>query len=93
MEVKNEVGEIKKRGRKPRKQAEKEILNEYITMETDIFISQKKIYENMQYLSYKERQGFEQKFTNLIFYIHFIYILNLLFYTYFLRVLVEMTDL
>ena len=63
MEVKNEVGEIKKRGRKPRKQAEKEILNEYITMETDTFISQKKIYENMHYLSYKERQGFEQKFT------------------------------
>ena len=63
MEVKNEVGEIKKRGRKPRKQAEKEIFNEYITMETDIFLSQKKIYENMQYLSYKERQGFEQKFT------------------------------
>ena len=63
MEVKSEVGELKKRGRKPRKHAEKEILKEYITMETDGFISQKKVYENMQYLSYKECNSFEQKFT------------------------------
>jgi len=60
--------EIKKqRTRKPRKQNQKEILNEYYT-ETEkerenSATKQRKIYENFQYLSPNEKSSFEQKFT------------------------------
>jgi len=57
----------KRRGRKPRKQNEKEIMYEYIQENSYNLIApvkeQKKIYENMQYLSQKERDVFDQKFT------------------------------
>jgi phosphate starvation-inducible protein PhoH len=62
-----EVPEIKRRGRKSKKQNDKEIMYEYkqeIERERDAsFQSQKKLYENMQYLSNKEKANFENKFT------------------------------
>jgi len=60
--------ETKKRTRKPRKQNEKEILYEYktdIERERDNTLQkQRKIYENIEYLSEKEKQQFEKKMTN-----------------------------
>jgi phosphate starvation-inducible PhoH-like protein len=57
----------KQRARKPRKQNQKEIMNEYYTdveKERDNSAAkQRKLYENMQYLSGKEKDLFEQKFT------------------------------
>ena len=57
----------KQRARKPRKQNQKEIMNEYYTeVEKDRDQSaakQRKLYENMQYLSGQEKALFEQKFT------------------------------
>jgi phosphate starvation-inducible PhoH-like protein len=62
-----ELPEPKRRGRKGRKQNEKEILYEYkqeIEKERDNSVTaQKKLYENMQYLSPKEKANFENKFT------------------------------
>lgn len=59
--------EPKKRTRKSKKQNEKEILYEYkaeVEKEKEnTLIKQKKIYENMQYLSDKEKQQFEKKMT------------------------------
>uniref|UniRef100_A0A6C0JEY8 PhoH-like protein n=1 Tax=viral metagenome TaxID=1070528 RepID=A0A6C0JEY8_9ZZZZ len=60
--------EIKKqRTRKPRKQNQKEILNEYYTEvekeRENSATKQRKIYENFQYLSPNEKSSFEQKFT------------------------------
>ena len=54
----------KRRGRKSKKQTEKELLNEYIA-EYDPKSSgkQRKIYENMQYLSPNEKSNFESRFT------------------------------
>jgi len=62
------VGEPKKqRTRKPRKQNQKEILNEYYTdvekERENSATKQRKIYENFQYLSPLEKTSFEQKFT------------------------------
>lgn len=55
----------KKRGRKPKKQSEKEIMNEYM-LENSTKIpnlqQQRKIYENMEYLSPNEKKIFENKF-------------------------------
>lgn len=57
----------KQRTRKPRKQNQKEILNEYYTeveKERDNSVAkQRKLYENMQYLSGQEKAQFEDKFT------------------------------
>lgn len=57
----------KTRSRKPRKQNQKEIMNEYYTdveKERDNSAAkQRKLYENMQYLSGQEKALFEQKFT------------------------------
>jgi phosphate starvation-inducible PhoH-like protein len=57
----------KPRSRKPRKQNQKEIMNEYYTdveKERDNSAAkQRKLYENMQYLSGQEKALFEQKFT------------------------------
>lgn len=53
-------------GRRGRKQNEKEILREYMieNNEKDMIINkQRQIYENMQYLSEKEKKEFEAKFT------------------------------
>lgn len=58
--------EPKKRVRKGRKQNEKEILYEYAIdqdLNTSAPVKQRKVYENMQYLSAKERDLFEKKFT------------------------------
>jgi phosphate starvation-inducible protein PhoH len=58
--IQNNGGE-KRRGRKPRRQNEKELLYDH----QDEIISvqaQKNIYENMQYLSVRERDQFESKF-------------------------------
>jgi phosphate starvation-inducible PhoH-like protein len=54
----------KRRGRKSKKQTEKELLNEYIA-ENDpkSFGKQRKLYENMQYLSPNEKANFESRFT------------------------------
>jgi len=54
----------KRRGRKSKKQTEKELLNEYMT-ENDpkSFGKQRKLYENMQYLSPNEKANFESRFT------------------------------
>lgn len=57
--------EIKKRGRKSKKQNDKELLNEYkhdIEHETSI-ARQKSYYENMHHLSANEKNIFESKFT------------------------------
>jgi phosphate starvation-inducible PhoH-like protein len=56
---------LKKKVRRPRKQNEKEIMNEYnseIDREKSLH-NQRKVYENMQYLSAKEKKSFENKFT------------------------------
>lgn len=60
---KPEVGEIKRKGRKQKRQVEKEIMNEYIGENPVTVKQQKSVYENMQYLSQKERDLFDQKFT------------------------------
>lgn len=54
----------KRRGRKSKKQTEKELLNEYMA-EYDPKASgkQRKLYENMQYLSPYEKTAFENRFT------------------------------
>jgi phosphate starvation-inducible PhoH-like protein len=57
--------DIKKRGRRSRKQNDKEILNEYkhdIEHETSI-ARQRSYYENMHHLSSNEKSIFESKFT------------------------------
>ena len=58
---------VKRRGRKARKQNEKEILYEYmgeIEREKEKSLAkQRKVYENMQHLSQNERINFESKFT------------------------------
>jgi phosphate starvation-inducible PhoH-like protein len=63
-----EFGEepTRRSGRRGRKQNEKEIMREYMieTNEKDtILYKQRQIYENLQYLSEKERKEFESKFT------------------------------
>jgi phosphate starvation-inducible PhoH-like protein len=63
-----EFGELKndrRRSRKPKRQNEKELMNEYYTdFEKEKNLSkQRKFYENMQYLSHNERNLFENKFT------------------------------
>jgi phosphate starvation-inducible PhoH-like protein len=59
--------EPKKRTRKSKKQNEKEIFYEYkaeVERERDnTLLNQKNIYENMQYLSEKEKKHFEKKMT------------------------------
>jgi len=60
---KPEVGEIRRKGRKQKRQVEKEIMNEYIGENPVTVKQQKSVYENMQYLSQKERDLFDQKFT------------------------------
>jgi phosphate starvation-inducible PhoH-like protein len=65
----NDVGELqfepKKRTRKTKKQNEKEIMYEYYSEfeKEKTATRQKKIYENIQYLSPNERTTFEHKFT------------------------------
>jgi phosphate starvation-inducible PhoH-like protein len=61
------LGEPKKRGRKPKKQHEKELIKEYRyenpeECESNVY-TQKKIYENIQHLSNVEKQRLDQKFT------------------------------
>jgi len=66
-----EIGDLKddckKRQKKPKKQNEKQIINEYyseIEREKEkSTLKQRKFYENMQYLSYNEKSNFENKFT------------------------------
>ena len=57
----------KQRARKPRKQNQKEIMNEYyneVEKEREQSAAkQRKLYENMQYLSSQEKALFDQKFT------------------------------
>ena len=60
----NNLGGPKKRGRKPKKVIEKELLQEY-NSETQNLKDQKNIYENMQYLSQREKDLFEQKFNSM----------------------------
>jgi phosphate starvation-inducible PhoH-like protein len=59
--------DCKKRQKKPKKQNEKQLLNEYhseIEREKEkSSFNQRKFYENMQYLSYNEKNSFENKFT------------------------------
>lgn len=58
--------DIKKRGRKSKKQNDKEILNEYkhdIEQETSV-ARQRSYYENMHHLSGNEKNKFESKFTS-----------------------------
>jgi phosphate starvation-inducible protein PhoH and related proteins len=68
-ELGSELGEakpeVKKRTRKSKKQTEKEIMNEYYSeFEKEKTITrQRKLYENIQYLSPTERTNFENKFT------------------------------
>jgi phosphate starvation-inducible PhoH-like protein len=76
--IKNELGKPpqKKRGRKSKKQIEKELMNEYYSdcgtnekekdekeKEKDKRYGKKQQYENMQYLSAAEKNDFEKKFT------------------------------
>jgi phosphate starvation-inducible PhoH-like protein len=54
----------KRRGRKSKKQTEKELLNEYMAeYEPKSSGKQRKLYENMQYLSPNEKSTFESRFT------------------------------
>lgn len=61
------LGEPKKRGRKSKKQLEKELMKEYnydIENDNDKYIfSQKSMYENLHHLSSIEKTKFENKFT------------------------------
>ena len=61
------LGEPKKRGRKSKKQLEKEMMKEYrldnIEEADYLPFTNKKLYENMQHLSSAEKQRLEQKFT------------------------------
>jgi phosphate starvation-inducible PhoH-like protein len=63
------LGELKKdekkRGRKAKKQNEKELINEYYSeIEKDKqYSNQKKIYENINYMSKQDKINFESKFT------------------------------
>ena len=58
------LGEPKKRGRKSKKQLEKELLKEYsYDIEDKSIFSQKLIYENLSHLSSVEKSKFESKFT------------------------------
>jgi len=69
--ITNDLGDIKddckRRQKKPKKQNEKQLLNEYhseIEREKEkSSFNQRKFYENMQYLSYNEKSNFENKFT------------------------------
>jgi phosphate starvation-inducible PhoH-like protein len=57
-------GDGKKRGGKKNKRlGEKDILAEYYAENPPAFEEQRSTYENMQYLSQKEKDEFEQKFT------------------------------
>jgi len=58
-------GEPKRRGKKSRKQNEKELLDEYYKDRDpeEKFTKQRKAYENMQHLSANERTAFDNKFT------------------------------
>ena len=62
-----QMGEPKKRGRKSKKQIEKEVMKEYhYETREDVELSPftpKKLYENMQHLSGVEKQRLEEKFT------------------------------
>jgi len=62
-----DMGEAKRRGRKSKKQNDKELMYEYgleIEREREkTLANQKKMYENIQHLSQKEKTGFENKFT------------------------------
>ena len=55
----------KKRGRKAKKQNEKELINEYYSdvEKEKQYSNQKKIYENMNYMSKQDKTHFESKFT------------------------------
>lgn len=55
----------KRRGRKSKKQSEKELINEYMadSEQPKSFGKQRKLYENMQYLSPNEKANFENRFT------------------------------
>ena len=59
----NHLGGPKKRGRKPKKVVEKELLNEYSNETKTTLKEQKNTYENMQYLSQREKDLFEEKFA------------------------------
>lgn len=59
----NHLGGHKKRGRKPKKVVEKELLNEYNSENKLTLKEQKNTYENMQYLSRREKDLFEEKFA------------------------------
>jgi phosphate starvation-inducible PhoH-like protein len=62
----NVLGEPKRRSRKSKKQTEKEILHEFyedIDREKSM-AKERKLYENMQYLSAGEKAKFEKKFTS-----------------------------
>lgn len=63
----NSVGEPKKKNKRYKKQNEKVLLNEYKyeyeDSETNL-VNQKKIYENIQYLSTAEKQRLEGRFTH-----------------------------
>ena len=58
----NHLGGPKKRGRKPKRIVEKELLNEYMS-EYNSTKEQKQFYENMHHISQHEKDLFEQKFN------------------------------
>lgn len=53
----------KRGGRKQKREVEKELLHEYNSEYKQNLQEQRSVYENMQYLSPKEKDEFEQKFT------------------------------
>ena len=61
------IGVERRRGRKAKKQSEKELMNEFysdVEREREKSIqNQRKMYENMQHLSKNEKTAFESKFT------------------------------
>ena len=59
----NEIGEPRRKGRRQKRQVEKELMKEYDNEHSNTVKQQRSVYENMQYLSQKERDLFEQKFT------------------------------
>jgi len=60
---KNNNGGGKKGGRKQKRAIESEMLTEYNNERLDTVKAQRSVYENMQYLSQREKTEFENKFT------------------------------
>jgi len=61
---KNANGGGRRESRKQKRMVEKDLMNEYNAEAPESVKDQKSVYENMQYLSQREKYEFEDKFTH-----------------------------